>query len=280
MHVTAPRMTVSFADGPLGGTWVPLTVANSAIHPYDAQLPHGLRDVFFSTNLHLDLEKGMSSCVERSTTPELVDESESAGDPVGEYPQHQQGMSLRVEDLFAGERERETSCTLSAEQEVWWDVHARQEAHHLGMGIINSGGAAPAMVKLDEQEERIFYSLVDVLGPVASSQGPSRPAPAKLTIASSTTSSPLSTPPSSPTFKFSSTTSNSNSNASTTPPHLSQSQPQPQGQDKENTAASAPKRPTTTTRRKRDVPIRRSTRTTRSNSTCAAQNTRSRTSRA
>jgi len=155
--------------------------------------------------------------------------------------------SIRVEDLFEGDHhgghthQQSSSSSSSSVHDLWWDTQGSSSAAYFSLSAVRAQAGTP-VESLNEQEERIFYSLVDVVGPQQQQQweSPSVPTtrptpPPKLYL--SDLCSPLSTPPSSPVL----------------PPSRDGSH-----QDKEN--ANVSKRP----RRKRDktekAPLRRSTR--------------------
>ncbi|KIJ44127.1 hypothetical protein M422DRAFT_252622 [Sphaerobolus stellatus SS14] len=248
MHITAPRMTVSFAQGPLGGTWIPLPVADNALSPFDVQLPTGLRQVFFAADLDKVLPVSMGSSITSLCTGEETSSMEDVSSEDTEPLSH--GDVIRAEDLFAAEHS-------SRSQESWWDLNMQPHSRQSSVFSQFKVAAAPQVVKLNEQEEKIFHSLVDVLG----SQNESNNVLPKLAIPipapSSALSSPLSSAPSSPTLS---------------------------ARDKENnTVATAPapqtKRPTTRRAKKVDPPpLRRSAR--RNGSSSTGTTTRSRARRA
>lgn len=238
-------MTISSADGPLGGTWVPLSVADKAMCPFDAKLPPRLREVFLVT----DLEKMIHSAREAKR---LSGDGDSLGVNASSFCHASDEVdtlgtdaSIRVEDLFEGDHHgghthrQSSSSSSSSVHELWWEAQGSSSAAYFSLSAVRAQAGTP-VESLNEQEERIFYSLVDVVGPQQQQQqweSPSvstaRPTPPpKLYL--SDLCSPLSTPPSSPVL----------------PSH---------GGDKEN--ANVSKRP----RKKRDkktekAPLRRSTR--------------------
>ncbi|KAF8507253.1 hypothetical protein JB92DRAFT_3122023 [Gautieria morchelliformis] len=194
-----PRMMVSRAPEPIGGTWVPLPVAQSvARHAGAGKIPPAILDVFLSPDLGMWFPDALGrlgqlhgcAAVRPETAP-------AAGREVG----------IRVEDVFVGAECLDVKRDARLKPDVVElkpdGVELRPDGVELQpspikpcAGVVSRGssllfdqprGAYASIsmpIALNEQEETLFHSFVDILGSGVSAS-----------------SSPLSSAPSSPIVK-------------------------------------------------------------------------------
>lgn len=233
-----PRMTVSRAPEPIGGTWVPLSVAQAVTrHAGAGKIPSTILDVFLSPELAMWFPNPLGRLVQLDGIPTTL-KGEDTSTAVRE-------VGIRVEDVFVG-----AECVaLKQDARLKPDVFDLQPSPiRSGAGVISRASSlffepprsacASMPIPLNEQEERLFHSFVDMLG-----------------TGVSTSSSPLSSAPSSPLTKPAVTTAVTTTTSS--------------AYEKENAVASEnapPAPPPPVVRRKREkavvpeAPVRRSKR--------------------
>lgn len=185
-HAT-PRMTVSRAPEPIGGTWVPLAVAQGvARHAGVGKVPPVLLDVFLSADLGMWFPDALGRLVQLHLNAAAAVRPENIPATVRE-------MGIRVEDVFVG-----AGCVeYKQDARLKPDVFELQSAPVKPSTALFSRGSSlffeqprsacasiSMPIPLNEQEERLFHSFVDMLG-----------------TGVSTSSSPLSSAPSSPIVK-------------------------------------------------------------------------------
>lgn len=235
---STPRMTVSRASEPLGGTWVPLAVAQGvARHAGAGKIPPSLLDVFLSVDLGMWFPDALVRLVQLH-----MNAAASVTISAENMPVAVREAGIRVEDVFMG-----AECV-----EYKQDARLKPDVFELQplSGVVSRGSSlmfepsrsACASISmpmpLNEQEEHLFHAFVDMLGTGVSG-----------------TSSPLSSAPPSPIVKPAVTSAVTTTTTSAS--------------EKENTARSenAPPAPAApVVRRKREkaavseVPVRRSKR--------------------
>lgn len=237
----APRMSVSRAPEPFGGTWVPLSVAQGAVrHPGAGQVPQGVTDVFLSVDLGMWFPDALGRL--KQLHGKNVGIRMAAGAATSALIKE---SGIRVEDVFTGAENAELKQDANFKPDVTLELIPpllRNSGIAMFTGVpsnasspfIESSHPAYASVPLsnplDEQEETLFHSFVDFFESGVPAGG------------ASATSSPLSSPSLSPIAKPATVTWTTTS-----------------AREKENVTKGAP------VRRKRDkpteVPVRRSKRT-------------------
>ena len=182
-HAT-PRMTVSRAPEPIGGTWVPLAVAQAvARHAGAGKIPSAILDVFLSTDLEKWFPDPLGRLVQMHGKAATTAVTRSECVPVAVRE-----VGIRVEDVFVGAEcmdfkhdARVVELQPSPMRSSCASVMSRGSSFFFDQP---RSACASMPNPLNEQEESLFHSFVDILG-----------------TGMSTSSSPLSSPPSSPLVK-------------------------------------------------------------------------------